>query len=855
MRAGAFARALLRESRGSAGRLVFFIACLAIGVAAVVGVSALVASIEDGIHAQSRELLAADLSVRSRRKLPEEEIAAFFAALPGAETTAVRELATMVAATDPSGEVSGSTLAELKVVGGTYPFYGSLELEPPGTLAEALDAHSAVVAPELCAALSVDVGDTLRIGGQPFRIAAIVNDEPDRLDFSLTLGPRVFLSAAGLARAPLLGFGSRVRYRALVRLPGDPSKAELDAVRDRLDAALGHAEHVRIETHRDARPSVRRALERAEDYLGLVALLSLVLGGIGVAQIVRAWLAGRWQSIAVLRCLGMRPREVLALYLGHTLLLALVGSLVGAALGAALPAIAAAAGLVPDEARLALQPLAIARGLLLGVAVATLFSLPPLVAVWRVPPARVLRSDAEPLSAPLGVRVAAWAALALGLWGSAWAQAGSLGIASAFAGGLVVLVALFALAARALSALAGRVPADRVGPYLRSGLGALARPGAGTTGAIVALALGVLVVTSMALVERRLSSELDSALPSSAPTAFFVDVQPSQWEGVRATLEGEGARHVQSVPVVTARLAAIDGVPVAELVRYDDDHDDDHDDGDGDGRGRSNWRLTREQRLTWMDALPEDNVIVEGALWSDPERAEVSIEEEFAAELGVGVGSELRFDVQGRPIEVVVTSLRTVEWESFGINFFLVVEPGVLDGAPSYRVATAQLDEEAEQRVQNRIAASFPNVTMVRIRPLLERIVALLERIAIGVRILGWFTVATGVAILAGSIASTNLRRAREAALLKTLGVTRRGVVGIFATEYALSGLVAGTVGGAGALLLAWAFLRHVLELAPELPLVALPLAAALSALLATVFGIAASARALAARPLASLRG
>ena len=270
---------------------------------------------------------------------------------------------------------------------------------------------------------------------------------------------------------------------------------------------------------------------------------------------------------------------------------------------------------------------------------------------------------------------------------------------------------------------------------------------------------------------------------------------------------------------------------------------------------RSRWSLSREQRLTWMPALPADNVLIEGSLWSDPAAFEVSLEQDYAENLAVGLGSRLTFDVQGVPVELLVTSLRTVEWRSMGINFFLVAEPGALDEAPHMRLMAARLAPEVEDRFQSRSLARFPNVTVLRVRSLIERVTDVFERLALAVRALGLLTVVAGLAILAGVAASSAAHRSQEVALLKTLGVTRRGVAVLFATEYALCGLVAGALGTLGALALAYAFLQRVLELTPELPLAALPLAAALMSALAACAGLAASARALAVRPLASLRG
>ena len=842
----ALAAAVFRESRAARGRLAFFIGCLAIGVAAVVGVAALVGAVEAGLRGQSRELLGADLRVSASRPLPEEELDAFFADLAH-ERSDARELAAMASVSEPAEGEAASVLVELKVIGANYPLYGQLGLSTAGVTAADLGATRVFVGPELATALGVRVGDRVSLGGASFEIAAEVLDEPDRLEFGMTFGPRVFMGHAGLERTSLVDAESRVRHRAFYRLEGDRTRDELEVLEQELLDSLSDPEPIGVRTHAETQRSVRRSLGRAEEYLGLVALLSLLLGGIGVSQIVRAWIAGRTPGVAVMRCLGFRAREIAGIYLGHVALLALGGCLVGGALGAALPLVVRFAAPELFEGGLGhlWQPRALLRGTGLGLAVALLFSLPPLTAVWRVPPATVLRAEAAPLPVPRAVRFGSAACLLLGVLASARVQGGEWDEAAWFSGGLVALAALLAAAARGVAWLAARTPRGRVGPYLEHGLAALARPGSGTEGAIVALGLGVLVVASMALVERRLGEALRTALPENAPSIFLVDVQPEQWEGVHASLLERGARSVDMVPVVMARLRAIDARSVDEILEERRAQD----------RG-GRWVLTREQRLTWMRELPEDNAIIEGALWSDPERAEVSLEEDFAEDLEAGLGTELRFDVGGVPVEVTVTSIRTVDWQSFGINFFLVVEPGVLEDAPHMRLAAARFDSpDAEYGLQNALAADYPNVTLLRVRPILEKIAALLERIALGVRALGSFTIVTGLVILAGAVGTTALRRAREAALLKALGVTRAGVTRLFAVEYALGGLVAGAIGALGALGLSFGFLEYTVELEADLPLAIVPVAALATALVATASGLAASARALRARPIDTLRG
>jgi putative ABC transport system permease protein len=863
---GFFFRTLARESRGSRGRLAFFIACLAVGVAAVVAVAGLSASLRDGIRREARQLLAADLAVRGNQPIPPEGLKAIDA-LPGSQRTSVKETVTVAAAPARNGQPGPSQVVELKVVDGVYPFYGKLDLKPQRPLHELLTPGTTVVASELLSHLGLKVGDSLLIGGQPFRVAGIVLAEPDRVSVSFTLGPRAFLSGPGFARTSLEAQGSRVGYRELVRLPDGTTGAGLTDAAARLKRALPPGDFFRIETYRNAQPNLQRNINQVERFLGLVALLSLFVGGIGVAQSVRAWLAGRLDAIAILKCLGMRPREIFPLYLGQTVLLGLTGSLIGILAGIAvqmtLPRLFP--DLIPAELIHPWQPAALLRGLGLGVGVALLFSLPPLSAVLRVPPARVLRRDAEPLPRHRWVTGITLLALALGVWGMAAVQSGSALLGAQFTGGVALVTAALAGAAFLVSWGVRRLPRDfSYRPWLRHGIAALARPGAAAGGAIVALGLGVLVVLGMSLVERRVTAQLAKELPANAPSAFLVDIQPDQWPGVEKLLRQQGARGVESVPVIMARISAIDGTRAEDLVGPRDEQEEgeagqNRRNGERNGQeGRRNggrrWALTREQRLTYMGELPKDNKIVAGALWSDPAHAEVSLEKDYAEDIGAHLGSTLTFNIQGVPLDLKVTSLRTVDWGTFGINFFLVVEPGVLESAPQQRLAVARMPKGNEQRMQDLLAASYPNVTFLRIREILEKVLKVLRRISLGIRFLGGFTVLAGIAILAGAVSAGSARRGREVALLKTLGMTRRGVIATFAVEYALVGLVAGVIGAIGGAVLAWGIVTRGFQLPWALDPWILGVALAASVALTVTAGLAASLRALERRPIEVLR-
>jgi putative ABC transport system permease protein len=309
-----------------------------------------------------------------------------------------------------------------------------------------------------------------------------------------------------------------------------------------------------------------------------------------------------------------------------------------------------------------------------------------------------------------------------------------------------------------------------------------------------------------------------------------------------------------------ARISAIDGTRAEDLVPPDPSdkaRENGERNGGQEGRrdGGRRWALTREQRLTYMAQLPKDNKIVAGSLWSDPAHPEVSLEKDYAADIGAHLGSTLTFNIQGVPLDLKVTSLRTVDWGTFGINFFLVVEPGVLESAPQQRLAVARMPKGSEQRMQDLLAASYPNVTFLRIREILDKVLKVMRRISLGIRFLGGFTVVAGIAILAGAVSAGSARRGREVALLKTLGMTRRGVVATFAVEYALVGLVAGLIGATGAAALAWGVVTRGFEIPWAFDPWRLGAALAASVALTVIAGLAASFRALERRPIEVLRG
>jgi putative ABC transport system permease protein len=706
-----------------------------------------------------------------------------------------------------------------------------------------LEADGAVVQRELLDRLGLAPGDQVVLGEARLTIRGVVESEPDRAASLVRLGPRVFVSAGTLARSGLVTVGSRVRHRVLVALPAGVEAGETRAALARTLVDPG----VRIAAYDEAQPGLRRFFAQLTTYLGLVGLASLLVGGIGVAASVSAYVARQLPAIAALKALGAETRTLVAAYALQTQAVALAAGCAGAALGVALqPVLAAAlAGLAPFELEPQVEPLTLARALVMGLAVTLLCTWAPLAAVRAVPPWLILRRDVDPGArrprgwlplAPVGLGVAA-----LALW-----QAGSLRTGGIFLGTSLAALLGLLLLARGLVVLARRVPRRR-GLAWRHGLAALQRPGGHASRVVVALGVSVMLLVTVALLQSVLGRQIDHEQRRGAPSFFFIDVQPDQREPfVRLVQQVAGAPPALT-PVVRARLAAIDG---ERLTRAAVDR------RRGPGQ-EGRWYFTREYVLTWAEEPPAGNVLVRGRWWSAAEAAaapRVSVEEAAARHLGVDVGSRLRFDIQGVPVEAEVTSIRRVDWQSLTTNFFVVFSPGALEGAPATWVATARVAAAGEPALQDAVVAAFPNVTAIPVRDVLERVSAVLGDIATAVRLVALFTLATGLVVMAGALAATRSQRLYESVVLRTLGATRGVVARAFAVEYGLLGITAGGGGSLLATALAWAVVRWVLDAPWTFDPAPLLLGLAATTVLALGVGFLTTFRLLGQKPLPVLR-
>ena len=827
------ARLAWRETRGAGRHFAYLVACITLGVGALVAVGSFAASLERTVGRSARALMGGDVEIRSAQPLSAEgERIVAVLSRPDTERVPVSELVAMSTA---GGK---SQIVELKAVGAGYPLYGDLVTEPAAPLASLIGGGRALVHESLLTRLGLRAGDRLKIGEGDFTVSGIIRQEPDRAVGVFSLGPRVLIDLADLEGTHLVRPGSRVRHRLLFRLPaGEAAESFRDTLASRLTDPS-----VRVTTYSHAQPGVRRFWRQLTVYLGLTGLVALMVGGIGVATSVRTFVRGKLETIAVLKCLGVGWRAILAAYLLQTMLLGLGGSLLGAIIGSAVQwaLVPVLSPLMPVPLDTALSVRAVCTGLAMGTGLTLLFALWPLLDVRRVPPALILRQDVEPRLPGRRPWLAALP-IAIGLGALAVWEAGSLKVGVIFIGGLVAALVLLATGARLVIELARRLPRLRWLAW-RQAVANLHRPGSHATTVLVSLGLAVMLMVAVALLEQSLRTELADRGPARAPAFFFIDIQPDQAQPFRQLLTERTGREPALTPVVRSRLASIDGAPVSRDPRQ---------------RREEVWYLSREYVLTWAAAAPPENPVVAGRWWTPAEAAReplISVEEDIAKNLGVTIGSTLGFDIQGVTVTARVFNLRRVEWQTFNTNFFVIFSQGALDGAPTTWLATARVSRADELAVQSAVTAAFPNVTAIPIREVLERIASVLDQIALAIRLLAGVSIATGLIVTAGALGVSRHQRLYHSVILKALGATRGLVARVFAAEYALLGAAAGLGGTVLAAALAWGVLHWALDVRWGGSLRTLVWGVVASAALALGVGFLGTFRLLGKRPLAVLR-
>jgi putative ABC transport system permease protein len=770
------ARIAQRELRGGARGLGVFIGCLVLGVAAIAGIGSVAAAVVAGMKADARDLLGGDAEATVAYRPPGAKQREFLK-----DSGEVSEVATMRAmARTPDG--AKRALIELKSVDARYPIYGAVRLAPDAELGAALaerdGAFGAVVDPALLPRLGIAIGGRIRIGEADLQVRAAIRHEPDAALGGLIFGPRVIISAGALAATRLIQPGALVTYRYRLRLnPGTDSAAWAKAAR----AAFPEAGW-RIRTFGDASPGLQRILERVAMYLSLTGLTALLVGGVGIGNAVRGYIAGKSATIATMKCLGAPNRLVFGAYLAQILAMAAVGIALGLVVGAVLPVAVAPFldSVLPVAARVGIYPAPLALAALFGILTVLAFSLRPLAAVGRISPAALFRDTVAPARRHVPfLALAATAAAGLALAGLAVLTAQDRKTALWFVGGAIAAFALFRIAGALVVFGAARLGRPRR-PALRLALANLHRPGAPTAHSVLSLGIGLTVLVAIALVEGNLGREIHSRLPAAAPAFFFIDLQPTQLAGF-AELVGEtpGARFEQ-VPMLRGRITRLDGVPVE----------------DAKVAPEAQWAIRSDRGITYSASLPQGSKLVAGEWWPADYQGPplVSFGAALARGMGLGVGDTLTVNVLGRDITARIANLRQIDWERLGINFAIVFAPGTLEAAPQTHLAAVYLPRAEEEPFSRRATDRFPNISAIHVREALAAVDRVVGMIGTAVRLTALVTLAAGALVLGGAIAAGHRRRVYDAVVLKVLGATRRGIALAFLVEYGLVGVLSAIV-------------------------------------------------------------
>lgn len=876
-----------RETRAAWRHFLYFLVCVAIGVGAMTGVSLFGHRVELVVNQEARSLLGGDLEIWLTRPLSEHgQMILYSLREQGVTITHVTELVAMAASTVFS--VGHPTqIVELKAVEPSYPLYGSLHLDPDSKLVSLLNlppqqcpvppCYGVVVQESLLIRMGLTVGDRIKIGEGWFLITGLVRSEPDRMANMFSLGPRVFLSQEGLRTTGLIRLGSRLRERYLLKLP--PSMSA-DSLLPDLQHHLAR-ESPRITDARHGQPQLKQSLEQLTRYLGLIGLTALFVGGVGIATSVHAFVREKLMTIGILKTIGADSPVIFWIYVLQAMILGIGGSIIGLMLGTALyrglpwlltvlldSSLLNQLGMTTDKMSVSSIPLL--KGLGLGVLSSLLFALWPLLTVREVKPAWIFRREVDPLGSwdPRGtsprwrggmpldsVTLLTLAGTGVGLVLLALWQAGSWKIGWLFILSFGAAVLLLTLSARLALWLLKRWR----GPALlqfRHAIGNIKRPGSQLVGITIAVGMGVMVMATVALVERSLLHQVNEQRPVDSPSFFFIDIQPDQAEAfLRLLRERSGDPSPRLTPLVRARLSALKGIPVA--VETIPDREERTDPRDQQKETRRTWFLTREYALTFLQDLPKDNTIVQGEWWKPDQvftKPLVSIEEDAARQLGLTIGDSIEVDIHGIPITGEISSIRHVEWSNFSTNFYMIFSPGSLDGAPHTYVATVRVTPSEEVSLQQAVVASFPNVTAINVGDVLNSFSQVMDRLTLAIEAVASFCVLAGGLVMAAALAATRYRRLYESLILKALGASRGVLVQIFAIEYALLGAVGGVAGLLLASALSWATLSFIFDLRWSFEPVILCVTLLATIVLTTAVGFLSTYRILGQPPLSGLR-
>lgn len=861
-----------RESRFARRRLLLFLSSITLGVAALVATQSFAANLAAGVRDQARDMMGADLSLSSNRPFGPRTEAVLDslrrARIPVARVTSFASMAL-------AERTGGARLAQVRAVEPGYPFYGEIVTAPAGRWMELQRGRNALVDPALLIALDARVGDAIQLGETTFTVIGTLEKVPGAVGIGSLFAPRVYIPARYVRETQLIRMGSRADYEAYARMPAANAERLLA---DRRAALRG--ERVGMSTAREQQADLDRALRRLGSFLSLIGTFALLLGGIGVASAMGAYIAQKRDTVATLRCLGATAPQVIFIYLLQAGVMGLIGAALGTAIGLAvqwvLPRLLA--DLLPVQVETALSLPAVLTGIGVGVWIAVAFALLPLIATRRISPLQAIRRRVEPDEVHRRDlwTIGGWALLAASIVALVFLQAGEMGTGIGFTAGIAATLLALWLSAWLVTKAARRAPTGALGYPTRQGIANLHRPGNQTRVVVLALGFGVFLLAVVYLMQSNLLRPLRVNAMSQGNLLLF-DVQADQESGVRQILAGGGTEVLQRAPIIPMRIHSINGVLASTLAPGRGADDGEPADTAGEAETRrterrngppgnddapEGWAVRREYRSTYRDTLVDSEKLLRGRMWrpgaggqAGGGPAEVSMDVSVAEDLKVDVGDQIVWDVQGVRIPTRITSIREVDWQRLEPNFFAVFPTEVLQGAPQTWVMLARApNSPARAGAQRDVVRRYSNVAVLDLTAIQAALDDVLGRVAAVIRFLAAFSVATGFIVLLGAVLSGRLQRIRESVLLRTLGATRRQIARVLLAEYLALGLLAALAGILLAVIAGWALARWLFEVdyaVPVLPL--LWLALGVTALSAAV-GLLASREVFRHTPLEALR-
>nr|CAD6599167.1 ABC transporter permease [Rhizobium sp. TCK] len=819
-RLGTAWRLALREMRGGLSGFYIFLACIALGTGAIAAVNSVSRAITGAIATQGQDILAGDIrfELDNREAAPEE--LAFLQGLGELSVSSgLRSMARI-----PDGSDQG--LVEVKAVDGAYPLYGEFEAEPNRPLAELLQQHGevfgAVAAPLLLDRLGIRVGDQLLLGNARLRLAATVASEPDAISDGFGFAPRLLISREALMASGLVQTGSLVEHAYKIRLDQPAVRSTLPA---RAAAEFPNAGWS-IRTADRAAPSLTENVERFSQFLTLVGLTALIVGGVGVANAVRAFLDAKRTTIATFKCLGAPAAIIAAVYLIQILMLAAIGIAIGLVIGAVAPFIAMRflEGVLPVPEEVVFYPGALAMAALFGLLITFAFSVLPLGHAREVPATALFREQSfDQARFPSWPYVLAAAAALAALAFLAIATAEERFIASVFLAAVAGAFILLRLVALLISALARRSPRVNA-PALRLAIGNIHRPGALTSSVVLSLGLGLALLVTLALIDGNLRRQLTGRMAEQAPNFFFVDIQSAEREGFLDILQKHAPEGtINQVPMLRGRIIAFNDQDVARM--------------NVPPGGR--WVLRGDRGITYEETLPTNSTLTEGAWWPRDYDGEplVSFSAEEAGELGLAIGDTVTVNVLGRNMTARIANFRQVEWESLSINFVMVFSPNTFRGAPHAWLATLT-DPDAtaaeEAAILRDVTGAYPTITSVRVKDAIDIVDQLVGQLATAIRAAAAVALVASVLVLAGALAAGNRARTHDAVILKTLGGTRALLIRAFSYEYMILGAATAVFALVAGGTASWLVVSRIMNL-PSIFLPDVALVTLLGALVLTV--------------------